>query len=140
MEPWLIWVLAGLLVSAAELLLPGAFLFWVGLAAVGTGFALAAFALSFGWQVAVFVGLLALGIGIGLKLRQKRAPGDVNQPHSGLAGRTGTVLAIEAGGLRVRLGDSDWPARAERGAATPDVGATVRVVSVDGTTLIVRAA
>jgi membrane protein implicated in regulation of membrane protease activity len=31
-------------------------------------------------------------------------------------------------------------ARTERGAAIPEVGSAVRVVAVDGTTLIVRAA
>lgn len=139
MEPWLIWVLVGLLVSAAELMLPGAFLVWIGMAAIGTGFALNVFALSFGLQVAVFVALLALGIAIGLRFRRARAPGEVNQPHAGLAGRTGTVLAVEPAGMRVRLGDSDWSARPEHGASPPEVGEAVRVISVDGTILVVRA-
>ena len=37
MDPGLIWVLGGLLLLGAELALPGIFLLWVGLAAIGTG-------------------------------------------------------------------------------------------------------
>ena len=36
-EPGLIWILGGLLLLIAELGLPGIFLLWVGLAAIGTG-------------------------------------------------------------------------------------------------------
>ena len=37
MEPALIWILVGLLLLGAETLLPGVFLLWVGLAAIGAG-------------------------------------------------------------------------------------------------------
>ncbi|WP_270936612.1 NfeD family protein [Falsiroseomonas oryzae] len=48
------------------------------------------------------------------------------------------MIAAEAGALRVRLGDSDWPARLPRGVAMPEAGATVRVEAVDGMVLVVR--
>ena len=36
MDAWAIWIGLGLLAMGAELLLPGAFLVWIGAAAVGT--------------------------------------------------------------------------------------------------------
>jgi membrane protein implicated in regulation of membrane protease activity len=139
MDPGLIWILAGLALLGAEMLLPGVYLVWIGLASVGTGLALMIFAVGFGWAVAIFLVLLALGIGLSLRFRPKRGLASrVNAPEAGLAGRRGTVAAVEGTGLRVRLGDSDWPARLAGGAAMPGLGATVRVEAVDGTELVVR--
>ncbi|HEV7263640.1 MAG TPA: NfeD family protein [Falsiroseomonas sp.] len=139
MVPGLIWVLLGLAVLGGELLLPGVFLVWVGTAAVGTGLLLLLAAPSFGAAVAVFLALLGAGIGVSLWLRPRGGPAQrVNAPEAGLAGRHAVVLAVEGTGLRVRVGDSDWPARLPRGAAAPEVGATVRVDAVDGMVLVVR--
>lgn len=141
MEPALIWILVGLLLLGGELVLPGAFLLWVGLAAIGTGFCVMALAPGFGMASLVFLVLLGGGIGLALKLRAarpKRHP--VNTPEAGLVGRSG-MLMVEAGapGLRVRLGDSDWPARLPRDMRVPEGGTLrVRVEGVDGTTLVVR--
>jgi membrane protein implicated in regulation of membrane protease activity len=139
MDPGLIWILVGLVLLGAEMLLPGVYLVWIGMAAIGTGLALLVFAVEFGVAVAVFLALLAGGIALGLRLRPKRGPAHrVNAPAAGLAGRRGSVAAVEGTGLRVRLGDSDWPARLAGGAAMPALGATVRVEAVDGTVLVVR--
>lgn len=139
MEPGLIWILAGLVLLGAEIVLPGVFLFWIGLAAIGTGLALFLVVPGFGWEVAIFLLLLALGIGLSLRVRPRRGPMHrVNAPEAGLAGRRGSVIAADGTGLRVRLGDSDWPARLAGGAAMPSLGATVRVEAVDGTVLVVR--
>jgi membrane protein implicated in regulation of membrane protease activity len=51
------------------------------------------------------------------------------------------VLLVDqaAPGLRVRVGDSDWPARMARDQRVPEPGSIrVRVEGVDGTTLVVR--
>jgi membrane protein implicated in regulation of membrane protease activity len=138
MEPGLIWVLAGLVLLAAELALPGIFLLWVGLAAVGTGLFVMLAAPLF-WQV-VIVFLLLLAGGISVALRLRRGPHErpmLNTPDAGLVGRHGVLLPPEGPQPRVRIGDSDWPARLTRHAeALP--GAMVRVEAVDGTTLVVR--
>ncbi|HZF75859.1 MAG TPA: NfeD family protein [Acetobacteraceae bacterium] len=140
MTAWLAWVLAGLAALGAELVLPGAFLLWVGLAAVGTGLVALLFDPGFVPLAVIFLGLLAGGIATALRLRRQRgAAARVNAPEAGLAGRVAVVLATEGAGLRVRLGDSDWPARLPRGAAAVAVGQPVRVEAVDGTTLVVRA-
>ena len=84
----------------------------------------------------------AHGIALALRLRAmrpKRHP--VNTPEAGLVGRSGVLLVEVEGvpGLRVRLGDSDWPARLPRDLRVPEGGQVrVRVEGVDGTTLVVR--
>ena len=93
MEPGLIWILAGLLLLVAELVLPGVFLLWIGLAAIGTGAVLLLATPGFAAAVLVFLALLGGGhlarrSGAG---RAGRRP-TVNTPGSGLIGRTGTLL------------------------------------------------
>ncbi|MFH5925090.1 NfeD family protein [Roseomonas xinghualingensis] len=138
MEPWLIWILAGLLLLGAELLLPGAFLVWAGLAAIGTGLVWLVAAPGFPLSVVIFVVLMAAGVALALRRRRAAGPELVNTPASGLAGRKGVVVAEDATGLRVRVGDSDWAARAMGGALR--VGDVVQVEGVEGTVLRVRAA
>ncbi|WP_424136668.1 NfeD family protein [Roseomonas chloroacetimidivorans] len=137
MESWLIWVLAGLVLLGAELLLPGAFLLWAGIAALGTGLVLLAAGISFAWQVVVFVILLAAGVALALRHRRAAGPATLNTPEAGLVGREGVVLSSAGPGLRVRLGDSDWPARGVVGAVYAP-GETVRVEGVEGNVLRVR--
>jgi hypothetical protein len=141
LEPWLIWVLAGLALLGAELVLPGAFLLWAGLAAIGAGLVALALAPGFPALVVVFVMVLAAGVTLALRRRRHVSPAEVNAPGSGLVGRSGTVLPHPGPGLRVRIGDSDWPARAATPSALslPAPGSTVRVTAVEGTVLLVRA-
>jgi len=136
-DPWLIWVLAGLLLVGAEMVLPGAFLLWIGMAAVGTGLIVTALAPSFPMAVVVFVLLLAAGVVTGLLNRRAATRADLNTPESGLVGRAGVVLTAEGPGLRVRVGDGDWAAEGETPGIAP--GAPVTVTGVTGTTLRVRA-
>ena len=138
MEPGLIWLLAGLLLLVAELVLPGVFLLWIGLAAIGTGALLLVATPGFGAAVLVFLALLAGGIWVGLQRRSRPPPSALNTPESGLIGRIGTLLPSDGPGLRVRVGDSEWPARLPRDQRVPEGPVPVRVAGVDGTTLIVR--
>ncbi len=137
-EEGLIWVLVGLVLLVAEILIPGVFLLWIGLAALATGLIDMLIPLGFGAKVSVFVVLLAAGISLALRLRKRHrdvATSSVNAPQDGLVGRIGTLISINPTGARVRVGDSDWQARVD-GDLT--VGAAVRIEDVDGTTLIVR--
>lgn len=139
MDPGLIWILAGLALLGGELLLPGVFLVWIGAAAVGTGLLLLVAEAPFATAVAVFLALLTLGVGASLWLRPRGGPAHrVNAPEAGLAGRHATVIESEGTTLRVRVGDSDWPARLPRGVAMPVIGTPVRVEAVDGNILVVR--
>jgi membrane protein implicated in regulation of membrane protease activity len=138
-DPGLIWILAGLVLLGAEMALPGVYLLWVGLAAIGTGLLLLIAAPGFGLTVLAFLWLLALGIFASLHLKRRGGPANrVNAPEAGLAGRQAVVVSAEGPGLRVRLGDSEWQARLPRGALAPEAGTLVRVEGVDGTVLVVR--
>ena len=138
MEPGLVWILAGLLLLVAELVLPGVFLLWIGLAAIGTGVLLLVATPGFGAAVLVFLALLAGGVWLGLRRRPRAPQAELNTPGSGLIGRTATLLPSEGPGLRVRIGDSEWPARLPRDQRVPEGPVPVRVEGVDGTTLLVR--
>jgi membrane protein implicated in regulation of membrane protease activity len=135
--PALIWLGTGLVLLVAELLLPGALLMWIGLAALGTGGAMLLGLTGFGLQVACFAVLTAGSVALGLRLR-RRLEQRVNTPDSGLVGRTAHALAFQGREGRVRLGDSDWPAQLVAGAAPPAPQAPLRVVGVNGVVLVVQ--
>ena len=137
MNPATIWIAAGLVGMAAEMLAPGVFLLPVGAAAVIAGLAAS---LGLGWAVtwAVFVAAMAGLIGTVAALRRRRVPGDaVNAPQAGLIGAPCRALAFTGPHGRVALGDGTWAARATE-RAEPVAGAAMHVVGLDGTTLIVR--
>lgn len=136
MSNWIIWLVAGLVLLMLEMLAPGVFMMWLGLAALGTG--LATFAAEFGFelQVIIFGVLATISLAVGLRLR--RHPTRLNTQQSGLAGRPATALVFRGREGRVRVGDSDWAARVPTDVAQPDPGTRLRVEGVDGTVLIVR--
>lgn len=140
---YLWWILA-LLLIAGELLLPGYFLLWIGLAAAAMGVVL--------WvdpslgllAQAILFGLLAFASCVGyarwLRPRlERRAPGGerLNRRAEQLIGqRYELVEPIVNGRGKARVGDGQWL------VSGPDLplGTTVEVVAVEGTTLQVRAA
>jgi len=135
--PGLLWLGVGLALLVAEVLIPGAFLMWIGLAALGTGGVVLLGLAGLGPQVACFAVLTAASIALGLRLR--RTPEQrVNTPDSGLVGRTALALAFTGQEGRVRLGDSDWPAQLVAGAAAPAPQTPLRVVGVQGVALVVQ--
>jgi membrane protein implicated in regulation of membrane protease activity len=140
MSPGAIWVLAGLVVAALELMAPGFFLIWIGLAALGTGAATELVNLGREAQIAMFATLTVVLIGaIGLRLR-RRAPVDlVNAPASNLIGQTCRAVTFEGPEGRVSLGDGTWYARLVSGGP-PAAGEPLRVVGLDGTVLLVSKA
>lgn len=139
MAAGLIWILAGLALLGAELLLPGVYLMWIGLAALGTGILMLGADPGFGVAVMTFLVLLAAGLFAAFQIRRRSGPAQrLNAPEAGVAGRQAVVVASDGPGLRVRMGDSDWAARLPRGVPSPPAGATVRVEAVDGTVLVVR--
>ncbi len=138
MNPIALWGVAGLALCAAEMLAPGVFLLWIGLAAIGTSAAVALFAVGGAAQLAVFVGLALALIGIAaLRLRARPRADAVNTPDAGLIGASCTAIDFHAGEGRVRLRDGAWQARVA-GGGNPVAGDVMRVVALDGTTLVVR--
>ena len=132
-----IWLAAGVALVIFEVVLPGIFLLWLGLAALGTGFLLLLIVLSFGAQVMVFAGLALIAVQFARSRLRKRGGGNsLNQPGSGLIGRRATALSFIGNEGRVRLGDSDWSARLLSGTA--EAGSILVVDGVDGVVLLVR--
>lgn len=136
------WVVIGLLLIGGELLAPGVFLIWLGLAALVTGLVVAVTGM--GWQGAalVFAALsVASVIGGRAVTRRKADEPDVAQ---GLNDRgrqlIGKVFMLEAsmigGEGRIRVGDSSWRITGPELLA----GVEVRVVRVEGATLVVEKA
>lgn len=137
-EPGLGWIAAGLVLMVLEVLTPGAFLVWLGLAAIGTGMAVRGGLTEFAWQVLCFAGVAGVLIGVALWMRRRHRPKmPINTPQAGLVGRVAYALAFDGLDGRVRLGDSDWAARLQPGSASPEPMAALRVVAVEGTILVV---
>ena len=140
------WLLLGLAMLGLELLIPGVFMMWVGLAAVAVGL-VSVFGLSeigWGWeaQLVTFAALAVLFAVIGTRLQRSRdIEGDeasrFNRPGDRLVGRVGPLLdPIEGGHGRMKVGDTIWH------VSGPDlaVGTRVRVVATDEGTLLVEPA
>ncbi len=138
--PWA-WIIAGLILLGLELLAPGIFLVWFGVAALLTGGF--AFATDFGWQVdlIVFVVLAVAAVVIGRRyFSPAREPGEQPLLNQRAQRQVGSihVLAdpIVDGQGRIRIDDTNWR------IAGPDLpsGARIRVSGVDGAVLLVEKA
>ena len=140
---YLWWILA-LLLIAGELLLPGYFLLWIGVAAALMGvllwvaptLSLLTQAILFG--LLAFVACFAYARWLRPKL-ERRAPGSarLNRRAEQMIGqRYELIEAIVNGRGKARVGDGQWL------VSGPDLplGSTVEVIAVDGATLKVRAA
>lgn len=138
--PGFAWLAAGLVLAVLEAFAPGAFMVWIGLAALGTGVATLVLDLGFAWEVAVFAMLAALSVAAALVLRTTSTNASrINTPGSGLVGRTAHALAFEGREGRVRIGDSDWPARlAGANGTTPPSSTPLDVIGIEGMVLLVR--
>ncbi|WP_319518070.1 NfeD family protein [uncultured Martelella sp.] len=139
--PWG-WFIAGLLLLVAELLLPGVFLMWVGIAAIILGaLSLVFWPFGFwGWQLQIllFAVLSVVAIVVGRRiLKNRETTSDeplLNQRAASLVGRTAIVVdAITDGRGRIRLDDTLWVVEG------PDLpaGAHVHIVAGDGRKLTV---
>lgn len=137
------WLILGFVLLVGEVLLPGTFLMWPGLAAILTG-VLAYAAPSLGWEVHALVfavaTVLAAAIGRAAYARLRAPQTDhptLNRRAARLVGTLHTLdTAIADGRGRMKVGDTTWT------VAGPDLnaGTRVRVVGVDGIVLTVERA
>ncbi|WP_159593877.1 NfeD family protein [Chelativorans xinjiangense] len=142
--PWN-WMLLGFVLLALEILVPGAFLLWIGIAAILTGaLSLQLWSMAFwSWQiqVLVFLALSLASVYIGKKLMDARRGEETDEPllnqrAKQLVGRTAALEEpITEGRGRIRLGDTLWR------VSGPDLpaGTRVRVVAAKGGELQVEA-
>ncbi|HZP65357.1 MAG TPA: NfeD family protein [Rudaea sp.] len=135
------WWLLALVLIAAELLQPGFFMLWIGIAAAVMGVVLlVAPEMSFGYQAVLFVLLALASCYVYWRFVRSvaEAPSDrplLNRRAEQLVGRRYTLeTPIVNGQGKARVGDSLWLVE---GPELP-AGATVEVVGVDGTTLKVQ--
>ncbi len=132
--PWA-WIVLGLVLVALEIVVPGAFMLWFGLAALATGALTFVVAMPWAGQIVVFAVLAA----VAAYEARRRFAGDEESDdptlNTGAQRLVGTRYTLEepiiGGRGRLRIGDGSW---AVDGPDLP-AGATVEVVAVEGTRL-----
>lgn len=134
-----LWLALGLFLVAAEIIVPGMFLIFLGLAALITGFAVWIFPISVPLQIVLFAVLSFAAVFIGRNFIRanpvEEADPKMNKRGDRMAGETAVVVeAISDGSGRVKHGDSEWLAR----GPDLDVGAKVRILGSDGAVLNVE--
>lgn len=136
---WL-WMIGGVILLIAEIMAPGVFLVWIGIAAIVTGLFAVLFGIGLAGQLGLFALYAVLAVLAGRRFYgvqgiEHSGPG-LNNPSERLIGRRVVVVtAVDEDSGRVRVGDSEWGARG--GPAQP--GDRVRITGVEGNTLIVEA-
>lgn len=136
------WIVLGLVLIAAEMAAPGIFLIWLGLAALATGLVVGFAALPWQGAALVFVAFCVVSVAAGRLLTRRKADEPdaatgLNARGRGLIGRVFTLQATMSGGEgRIRVDDSSWRVKGPELLA----GTSVRVVGVDGATLLVEKA
>jgi membrane protein implicated in regulation of membrane protease activity len=134
------WLSIAAIAAGLEILVPGAYLMWLALAAFGTAVSTAFLNLSLDGQLGAFAIWIAVSLFAARRLKLDRTGRSddplLNQRGARQLGASATVTeAISGGRGRVKLGDSEWLAE---GPDAP-VGARVRVVGSDGAILKVAA-
>jgi membrane protein implicated in regulation of membrane protease activity len=133
------WLSLGLVLGAAEMVAPGFFLMWLGLAALIVGGLDYFLPITVAYQVAIFAILSVLTVFAGKKFLRdnpiETEDAKLNDRGARLTGEIVTVVeAITNGHGRVKVGDSVWSARGVDAA----IGSRVRVTGADGAVLLVE--
>jgi len=137
------WWAVALLLIVGEILAPGVFMLWLGIAAaaMGTILLLSGAGMSYLWQAVVFGVLAFISVGVYWKfLRGNERVSDqplLNKKGAQLVGRVVPLLEpIVNGRGKVQIGDALWTVR---GGDAP-AGTRVVVESISGMNLDVRPA
>jgi membrane protein implicated in regulation of membrane protease activity len=130
-HPYVVWLVAGLALCAAETFVPGAFLIWIGLAAVVVGVVEFFVAVALTPALLLFAALVVAFVFVGRRVYGSLDSGAPQLPLSRAHAMIGKEFyldeAIERGHGRIRVGDSVWRVAGEDLPA----GAKVRVVAVE---------
>lgn len=134
------WFVLGVVLAGIEVLIPGTFLLWLGIAAGVVG-VIALIAPGLGWemQFALFAVLAVLSVFIGRTVIRRYSPAieesTLNRRGEQFVGRIFVLAeAIENGRGAIRVGDSLWRVQ---GPDSP-AGDRVRVTASDGALLHVE--
>jgi inner membrane protein len=136
------WLVFGLLLMGLELMLPGVFLFWLGLAALLVG--LLSFVIAPSWQLQFLMFAVFAAAAVPVWRRVARSNSGVSNSNPFLNKRAeamiGRVFTLEKpiidGAGTVRIDDTIWRVA---GPDTP-AGSRVRIVRADGASLTVAVA
>ena len=136
------WLIVGFILMALELLAPGVFLIWLGLAALLVG--MLSFSITLSWQLQFLTFAVFAVAAVPLWRRVARSNSTVSRSNPFLNKRTealiGRVFTLEKpiidGTGTVRIDDTIWR------VAGPDApaGSRVKIVQADGASLTVAAA
>lgn len=133
------WLIAGVLLAIAEILLPGFFMIWLAVAAILTGLLALLLPISMTLQILLFAVFAVAAVYAGrrwfvLNPIESSDP-NLNNRGARLVGEVVVVVeAIANGRGRVKVGDSVWIAKGPDAA----VGANVRVTGSEGPALEVE--
>ncbi|MCB2089313.1 MAG: NfeD family protein [Sphingomonadaceae bacterium] len=138
-SPHWFWLTLGMILAAAEMLVPGVFLIWMAGAALVTGLVAWLVPIGVPLQIVLFAVLAIVSVFLGRRYLRDNpiiaADPAMNKRGERLAGQMARVVtAIEDGEGRVHHGDSEWIAR---GADAP-IGTKVRITGSDGAILLVE--
>lgn len=135
------WLIFGFVLMALELLAPGVFMFWLGLAAILVG--LLSLVIAPAWQVQILLFAVFTAAAVPLWRRVARRSTDasasnpfLNRRADALVGRVFTLETPIIDGVgTVRIDDTVWR------VSGPDApaGSRVRIVQADGASLTVAA-
>ncbi len=133
------WLIFGVILMALELLAPGVFLFWLGLAALLVG--LLSFAFHPSWQIQILMFAVFAAAAVPLWRRMARANAAVsedspflNKRADALVGRVFTLeKPIVDGAGTVRIDDTVWRIT---GPDTP-AGSRIKIIRANGAILTV---
>ncbi len=131
LDIYVVWLVVGFALCAAETLVPGAFLIWIGAAALAVGVVEFFLPLALTPQLLLFAALVVALVFVGKRVYGSLDAGTPQLPLSRAHALIGNVffldVAIVRGYGRIRVGDSVWRVAGENLPA----GAKVRVVAVE---------
>jgi membrane protein implicated in regulation of membrane protease activity len=136
-----VWLTLGLVLAAAEMVVPGVFLLWLAGAALITGLITFGTGMGLPIQILVFCAMSILAVFAGRQYLRDHPIRDadplMNRKIARLVGQNAKVtVAIEKDELgRVRVGDSEWLARSD---SALEAGTPVRVSGGEGSVLKVE--
>lgn len=133
---WL-WLIGGMMLIAAEAFAPGAFLLWIGIAAIATGLLTAAIDLSLTLSLLFFAFSAVVSVLVGRRVYGTSAAANdepfLNRRADALVGREFTLAQpIKGGEGVISVNDTQWRLRG------PDMpaGVRIRVVAIEEATFL----